>query len=128
LVVTKAMIDRMTADGLRIRHYRASPGDVVPCTVAPDDDVVATYLEAPVEGVQRVDLVLSDATGALLSRTDDVPVDAATGEVVYVMAGNFVHTMPASANPLHVELWAHDADKPRRLARYTFQHTLYAPP
>lgn len=42
---------------MRIREYRLPPNGSVNCTVAPDDELLVTRLEAPLEGVERLDAV-----------------------------------------------------------------------
>ena len=79
--VSGRFIDRLREDGLHIREYRLAAGASVACTVAPDDDVLVSYLQAPLEGVRQLDAVFDDHTGT--HRATHVPFDAATKEVLY---------------------------------------------
>ena len=121
MVVTQALLDRLTADGLRMRHYRVRPGETVLCTVGPDDDLSVTYLSADLRDVQRVDVVLY-AQGKEWARMDDAPIDRVTGQVIYTTGGNLARTFPAMT--VRVELRAPEKDgNARVLGEYTFEHT-----
>ena len=124
MVVTQALLDRLAADGLRMRHYRAHTGETVQCTVGPDDDLSVTYLSADLHDVQRVDVVLH-AHGKEWARLDDAPIDRATGQVIYTVGGDLARTFPAIT--VRVELLAPERDGSARvLAEYTFEHTPFA--
>jgi hypothetical protein len=121
MVVTQAIIDRLAADGLRMRHYRVHPGETVQCTVGPDDDLSVTYLSADLDGVRRVDVVLY-ADGKEWARIDDAPIDRVTGQVIYTVGGDLARTFPAIA--VRVELLAPErGGNARLLGEYTFEHT-----
>jgi hypothetical protein len=124
MVVTQALIDRLAAQGSRMRHYRVEPGETVQCTVGPDDDLSVTYLSADLQGVQRVDVVLY-AHGKEWGRMNDAPIDRVTGQVIYTVAGDLARTFPAIT--VRVELHAPEKDgEARVLCEYTFEHTPYA--
>lgn len=121
MVVTQAIVDRLAADGLRMRHYRVSPGQTVHCTVGPDDDLSITYLSANLRDVQGVDVVLY-AHGKEWARIDDAPIDRAKGQVIYTTGGDLARTFPAMT--VRVELVARErAGNARMLGEYTFEHT-----
>jgi hypothetical protein len=79
-VIPHALLDAMRQERLRLREYRLAPGSSVNCTIAAEDDFVVATLQAPLAGVQRVDLVSLGEHGAPDGRFEDVPFDAATGE------------------------------------------------
>src|SRR5262245_9566039 len=56
--VTPAFLEQLKVSGLRIREYRVPAGGSVACTIAPEDDLVASHLEAPLADVRQLDLVL----------------------------------------------------------------------
>jgi hypothetical protein len=121
MVTTQAIIDRLAADGLRMRHYRLRPGETVRCTVSADDDLSVTYLSADLGAVERVNVVLY-AHGKEWGRIDDAPIDRARGQVIYTTGGDLARTFPAMT--VRVELVAATrADNTRLLAAYTFEHT-----
>src|SRR5688500_20197846 len=53
--VSGRFIERLREDGLHIREYRLAAGGSVACTVAPDDELLVSYLQAPLEGVRQLD-------------------------------------------------------------------------
>ena len=93
----------------------SSPGGSVNCTIAAADDFVVSRLAAPLSGVQRLDLV-TDA-----GRFEDVPFDAAAGEVLMCPAP--AELKRRSAFTHHVRLVSVDEAGERVLGEYTFLHT-----
>jgi hypothetical protein len=92
VVATRSMIEQLERDGLVTRHYRAKLGDVVPCGVSAQDDLLVTTLEADLAGVERVSLSLLTADGRVLHHTDDAPIDRASGHLVYTLAGDIARS------------------------------------
>jgi hypothetical protein len=90
----------------------------VNCTVAPDDDVLLSRLQVPLEGVERVDVI----TGG--HRLEDVVFDAASGEVVIAPSIAHIRTLPAHRHVFQV--LAVGAEGERLLGEYTFDHTPHA--
>jgi hypothetical protein len=123
MVVTQAMIDRLAGDGLKMRHYRPSPGQTVHCTIGPDDDLSVTYLAADFQDVRRVDVVFY-AGGKEWARIDDAPIDHTTGQVIYVVGGDLARTFPAIT--VRLELRALRGGDTSVLGEYTFEHTPFA--
>jgi anti-sigma factor RsiW len=114
-VISHPLYEAMKKERLRLREYRMVPGASVRCTILETDDFVVSRLEAPLAGVRRVDLVTS------VGRFEDVPFDAAAGEVLMLPApaelkrrGAFTH---------HVRLVAVEDAGERVLGEYTFLHT-----
>ena len=60
-------VERLLASGVRVRQYRLPHNGSVHCTVAPDDQVLVSRLQAPLHDVQRLDIAreLSIAPGVL---------------------------------------------------------------
>jgi anti-sigma factor RsiW len=88
IVATRSMVEQLERDGLVTRHYRAKLGDVVPCGVGALDDLLVTTIEADLTGVERVSVSLHAGDGRLLRRSDDAPIDRASGQLVYTLAGD----------------------------------------
>jgi anti-sigma factor RsiW len=114
-VIPHALYEAMKKENLRLREYRVAPGASVNCTIAQGDDFVVSRLQAPLAGVQRVDLVIAGG------RFEDVPFDAAAGEVLVIPAaaalkrrGSFTQNMRLVA--------VEDAGE-RVLGDYTFLHS-----
>lgn len=114
-VVTPAAVERLRASGLRLREYHVPRNGSVNCSVAPGDQVLLGRLHAPLEGVERVDLV------GLEGRLEDVPFDAAAGEVI--LAPSVAHLLSLPAHRLMVRLVAVDGRGEHVLGEYTFDHT-----
>jgi hypothetical protein len=121
--VTDAFVQRLAAQGLRLREYRAPHNGSVYCTVAPEDDLLITRLDAPLAGVERLDVERLGGEGAVLERLHDVPFDAAAGEVVLTPRMDYVRALPAST--VRYRLLAVAPSGERLVGEYSFHHTPY---
>lgn len=123
-MITPPFLAFMKAQGMRIREYRLRPGGLVACTIRAEDDAVVGHMEADLDGVTRVDAVerLDLGDGRVTRwRVEDVPFDAAAGEVMTLPSAAGLRTM--AAHTLHVELVAVGEGGERSLGAYTFAHT-----
>ena len=116
--VSARFIDRLHEDGLRIRKYRLAAGGSVACTVAPDDDLVVSYLQAPLGGVSRLDAVYEDNSGT--HRTKQIPFDPASNEVSFIAPTALLKTWGVAQQ--RVRLLAVAQDEERVIGEYTFNH------
>lgn len=116
-VVTPAFVERLRARGLRLREYSVPCNGSVNCSAGPDDDVLLGRLQAPLEGVERIDLLVAPTD----LRLEDVPFDAAAGEVVVAPSIAYIRTLPAHRQVMR--LIAVGADGERVLGEYTFNHS-----
>lgn len=121
MAVSDEFVRRLTQDGRRVREYRVPCNGSVNCTVAPDDDFVVARLEAPLTGVQRVDVITFGSDANIATRHQDVPFIASSGGVVLSTAIDKLRALPASV--LRVRLLAVDEQGERSLGDYTFNHT-----
>jgi hypothetical protein len=120
-VTTAAFVRRLAGQGMRVREYRLPVNGSVNCTVAPDDDLLVSYLEAPLEGVQRLDAVTQwSLEPGVEHRLEDVPFDPQAGEVLYLPKIAAVKELPE--NTLRVRLLAVESGKAREIGRYAFFH------
>ena len=55
-IVSRAILNRLQRDGVRVRMFWLAPGETVPCAVFPGDDVIVTALRADFSGVDTVTL------------------------------------------------------------------------
>ncbi|HEY6980602.1 hypothetical protein [Reyranella sp.] len=122
-VVTPAFVQHLAARSLRLREYRVPCNGSVNCSVAPQDDVVLSRLEAPLAGVHRLDLVSTRPFGEGEDRVEDVPFDAASGEVVLIPRLAVLRQAPAHRH--RVRLISVEAGGDRPLGDYTFVHRPY---
>jgi hypothetical protein len=120
-VTTADFVQRLASQGMRVREYRLPVNGSVNCTVAPDDDLLVSYLEAPLEGVQRLDAVTEwSLEPGVEHRLEDVPFDPQAGEVLYLPKIAAVKELPE--NTLRVRLLAVESGKAREIGRYAFFH------
>ena len=110
----------LAATGWRIREYRVPANGRVNCTVAPDDDFTLARLQAPLAGVERLDLVRI-ARGSVVERLANVPFDAGAGEVVFAPAMTGLRELRDET--IHVDLVDASGDEPRVIAGYDFVHS-----
>jgi hypothetical protein len=117
--VSHRFVDRLREDGLRIREYRLPTGGSVACTVAPDDDLVVSYLEAPLEGVRQLDAVVDDHTGT--RRASHIPFDPSANEVTFIAPTALLKTGGAARQRVRLLAVAQGAE--RVVGEYTFEHS-----
>lgn len=121
-VTTAAFVQRLAGRGLRLREYRVPAGGSVECSVAPDDDLLVSRLQAPLDGVLRVDAVVASSLDpGVEHRLEDLPFDPRSGEVIWLPKVAAVKLEPA--NTLRVTLLSiDDGGGARELGRYAFHH------
>lgn len=120
-VVTDIFIWRLAARGLRLRQYRVPRNGSVHCTIAPEDDVAVARLEAPLAGVERLDVLVFGPDSDTPEVLEDVPFDAAADEVVLTPNIAFLRTLPATT--MRMQVVAVEQGRSRPLGEYTFIHT-----
>lgn len=125
LVVSEAFVRRLSEKGLQVREYHVPRNGSVNCTVTPGDDLVVAHLEAPLDDVQRVDLVFIDHDGKDQMRQEDIPFNAASGGVVVSTRIDTLRALPETS--LRVRLLAVDNNGERTLGEYLFRHRPYHP-
>ena len=119
--VTETFVRHLAERGVRLREYRVPRNGSVNCSVAPEDEVLITRLEAPLSGVSRLDAVFYDLSGARAEVLEDIPFDPASGEVVMAPKIASIRAMPSYRR--RVQLVAVDAGGERVIGDYTFSHT-----
>ena len=119
-VLPAAFIRRIKEAGLRVREYNLEPGGSVNCTITPDDDLVVSYLHAPLRDVRRLDFVIHDPTAGTL-RLSDVAFDPETHGVTFVPSVSYLRTLGHAQ--LRARLVAVEGVDERVIADYTFNHS-----
>ena len=120
-VTTAAFVQRLAGQGVRMREYRVPAGGSVECSVAPDDDLLVSRLEAPLGGVRRLDAVVASSLDpGVEHRLEDVPFDPRTGEVIWLPKVAAVKLEPA--NTLRVTRLSIEEGGAREVGRYAFHH------
>jgi hypothetical protein len=116
--VSSEFARRLEEKGLRVREYRVPLNGSVDCTLAAGDQVLLGRMQVPLAGVRRVDAVLQ---GPLEARLEDVPFDAASGEVLMAPGVALFRTLPAHRQV--VRLLSVEDGGERLLGEYTFNHS-----
>lgn len=118
-IVSRALVNRMQRDGVYLRLYALSPGETVPCTVFPGDDLVMAALRADFSGVEAVTLSVTGPGGSPMSEIADIPVSPSEGEVLWALPGAVVRQMPST----RLELTLTSAGPDRAvLGEYALEH------
>jgi hypothetical protein len=123
-VISRALLNRLQRDGVRIRMYSLVPGESVPCAVFPGDELVVADLRADLTGASAVTLSLTGPDNAPFSRYEDVPVASASGEVLLATPAALLQQIPSMR--LEVALTS-AGEAPVELGRYALEHTAHAP-
>ena len=116
-IITRATLNQLQHDGVRVRLYAVAPGDVVPCAVFPDDDLVVTSIRGDFAGVEGVTVSITGSTPLSGLVLDDVPVSAVEGELLWATPGSLIRQMPTSRVKLTVTAGE------RQIGDYVLDHT-----
>jgi hypothetical protein len=116
-VIARATLNQLQRDGVRVRIYAVAPGDVVPCAVFPDDDLVVTSIRADFSGIDAVTLSVSGSTPLSGFVLEDVPVSAVEGELLWAAPGSLIRRMPSSRVTLTLTAAG------ERIGEYVLDHT-----
>jgi anti-sigma factor RsiW len=117
--VTDAVLNQLARDGVRVRTFVLTPGDVVPCAVWDDDQLLALRLRADLGGATRV-TVSQHVAGEEVVRTTSEVAPGAAGEIVFATPASWVRQLPVVR--VDVRLLAPDGEAERVLASYTLEH------
>lgn len=118
-IISRALLNRLQRDGVRIRQYTLHPGETVPCAAFPDDDVIVTAMNADLTGRRTVSLTVTGQGGMPLGALDDVPVSESSGGVLWVNPGAFVRSMPSQ----QLRLTLRSGDGTEVIAEYVLDHS-----
>lgn len=122
-VISGPFLEALRRQGMRIREYRVPAGGSVDCTLLADEHAVASTIEAPLASVTRLDALMRVEAGGKVTeaRVEDVPFDAAAGEVVLLQSSEALRRLPAHVHRLR--LVAVEGKAERVVGEYTFVHT-----
>jgi hypothetical protein len=118
--VTDAVLNRLARDGVRMRIYAVGPGDVVPCAIWADDDLVVTRIRADFAGVESVTVVTRLASGEEISRLPDLPVRPGQHETIEAISASLLRQLPSTR--IHITVTGRAADVERTLGEYVLEH------
>jgi hypothetical protein len=119
-VVTDAMLNRLAADGVRIRMYTLDGTRPVACAVWAGDDLVVARIRADLAGIEAVTIVTRQASGEEIGRLDDVPVRPGQQEILNAFSAAHLRLLPPTR--VQVSVLAHGVGHERTLAEYTLEH------
>jgi len=119
-VVTDGILNRLAADGVRIRTYTLEGSAVVPCAVWADDDLVVTRIRADFADVDAVTIITRRASGEQISSVPGITVRPGQREILNAFSAAHLRTLPATR--VQVSVLAHAAAGERTIAEYTLEH------
>ena len=95
-MVTDAILNRLAADGVRIRMFTLEGTAIVPCAVWADDDLVVSRIRADFAGVDSVTIVTRQASGEEIGRLSDVAVRPGQREILNAFSAAHLRALPAT--------------------------------
>jgi len=119
-LVSESVLNRLARDGARIRTFSVRPGDVVPCAVWDDDDVIVTRLRGDFAGVDNVSVVATLGSGEELSRSDRIAVRPGQEELIEATSAEWIRQLPATTVRFRVTTTQEGEE--RVLGEYTLTH------
>jgi len=126
MVVSDAFLERVAAEGLRVREYALPNGGSVACTVTAQDDFLIGRLTADLSGARRVDLSFCDERGTERLRLADIPFNSEAGAVAFQQSITYAKAAPSETMIARLVTF-NDAGDERLLGEYTFNHTRTLP-
>jgi hypothetical protein len=99
-VITDAVLNKLSRDGVRVRTYTLEPGEAVQCAVWADDEILVTRLRGDFTGVSSVSTVMRLENGDELDRVVDVPVRDGSTELLLALSADGVRRGPDA--PMHL--------------------------
>jgi hypothetical protein len=119
-VVTEGILNRLAADGVRIRTYTLEGSGIVPCAVWADDDLVVSRIRADFTDVDSVTIVTRQASGEEISRVSDIAVRPGQREILNAFSAAHIRKLPPTR--VRVTVTGQIAGGERQLAEYTLEH------
>lgn len=120
--VTPSFLQQLRESGLTLREYHVPRGGSVPCTIAPQDDLVVSRLEASLAGVRQLDIIFEE--GSTQHRAAHIPFDAAANEVTVIPPVARLRHMKAVTQ--RMKLVAVNLGAEQLIGEYTFHHSPWA--
>jgi Putative zinc-finger len=119
-VVTDGILNRLAADGLRIRMYTLEGAGIVQCGVWADDDLVVARIRADFADVDSVTIVTRQSSGAEISRLTDVVVRPGQREILNALSAAHLRKLPPMR--VGVTVTAQTGSGERTIAEYSLEH------
>lgn len=119
-VVTDTILNRLAADGVRIRTFTPEAHAVIPCAVWEDDDLIVSRIRADLSGVDSVTIVARRESGEEISRLAGIAVHPGQHEILNAFSAERLRALPSTRVLITVTTPAGSGD--RTLAEYTLEH------
>jgi hypothetical protein len=119
-VVTDSILNRLAADGVRIRTFTLEGEEVVPCAVWADDDLIVARLRADLTEVDSVTIVTRQASGEEIGRLADIAVRPGQREILNAFSAAHLRRLPRTR--VHVTVTAQTGSVEGTIAEYTLEH------
>ena len=119
-VVTDAILNRLAADGVRIRIYTLEGPAIVPCAVWAGDDLIVARIRGDFADVDSVSIVTRQASGDEISRLADVAVRPGQREILNAFSAAHLRKLPPTR--VQVSVTAQIGSAERTIAEYTLEH------
>ena len=120
-IISRTLLNRLQREGVRVRVFSLAPGETVPCTAFPDDDLVVISLRGDFTGVDAVTVSVSGLPDVGTAALDEVPVSTLEGEVLWATPGAAVRRIPSSLVTLTLT-----TGSGRQLGTYVLDHSVHA--
>jgi hypothetical protein len=119
-VITDAILNRLSADGVRIRTFTLEGSGIVPCAVWAGDDLVVSRIRADFADVDCVTIVTRLASGEEIVRLPDIAIQPGQREILSAFSAAQLRQLPATR--VSVSVTAQVGSGERMLAEYTLEH------
>ena len=119
-VVTDAILNRLAADGVRVRMFTLEGSGIIPCAVWADDDLIVARIRANLADVSAVTIVTRRASGEEIGRLADVAVRPGQYEILNAFSAAHLRRLPQTR--VSVTVTAQIGSDERTLAEYTLEH------
>jgi hypothetical protein len=119
-VVTDSILNRLAADGVRVRMYTLEGAGPVQCSVWADDDLVVSRIRADFADVDSVTIVTRQASGEEISRVSDIAVRPGQREILNAFSAAQLRKLPPTR--VSVSVTAQIGRSERTIAEYTLEH------
>jgi hypothetical protein len=119
-VVTDTILNRLAADGVRIRMFTLEGSAVIPCAVWADDDLVVSRIRGDFADAASVTIATRQTSGEPISVLPDIAVRPGQREILNAFPAAQLRELPATR--VLVTVTAHGASGQRTIAEYTLEH------
>ena len=119
-VVTDSILNRLAADGVRVRMYTLEGPGIVPCAVWADDDLVVARIRADFAEVDSVTIVTRQASGDEIGRLSDVAVRPGQREILNAFSAAHLRKLPPTR--VEVTVTGQIGSGERTIAEYSLEH------